>query len=304
MPITTVAAIIKNDEGKILLTRRNVEPFKGQWCLPGGHIDKYETVKDAVIREMKEETGLEIDPKFFSYSDEIITELDIHAVVILFTGYGFGKISIQESEVSDIGWFALDEANSLSLAFGHNKMLIAYAKKISSKETQTEMLAEYSALRSEILKRMDMRQQMLTFTLVIAGTILSFGVQDEVSPMVLLLYPILAMFLATAWTQSDTRIWDIAEYIKNHIETNLSGINWEHYVHDKNKTRKVRILELTATGVFLTTEVLTVLLAFPRLRFSIEEILLLAFAGLAFVLTFITLQRRSQAMKKTSKISK
>ena len=46
MPITTVAAIIKNDEDKILLTRRNVAPFKGQWCLPGGHIDENEKAFD------------------------------------------------------------------------------------------------------------------------------------------------------------------------------------------------------------------------------------------------------------------
>ena len=86
--------------------------------------------------------------------------------------------------------------------------------------------------------------------------------------MVLLLYPILALFLATAWTQSDSRIWDVAEYIKNHIETNLGGINWENYVYNKNKTRKVRSLEITAIGVFLITEVLAVVLAIPRLNYS------------------------------------
>ena len=299
MPIATVAAIIKNDEGKILLTRRNVKPFKGQWCLPGGHIDPYETVKGAVVREVKEETGLEFEADFLNYSDEIIVEQDIHAVVIVFTGYGIGQISTQEREVSKVAWFSLDEARSLALAFEHNKILKAYSLRITSKEYSEGMLAEYSTLRSEILKRMDMRQQMLTFTLVIAGTVLSFGVQEDISPMVLLLYPILALFLATAWTQSDTRIWDIAEYIKNHIEPNFSGINWESYVYDKNKTRKVRPLEITAVGVFLITEILAVVLAIPRLKYSIEEIVLLAFAGLAFVITFITLQRRSKAMKKS-----
>lgn len=299
MPKTTAAAVVKNDEDKILLTRRNIEPFKAQWCLPGGHIDQYENVKDAIIREVKEETGLDFDATFFHYSDEIIIECDIHAVVMVFTGYGTGQITPQEREVSNIGWFSLEEARSLPLAFEHNKILNAYALQMSNKETHTEMLAEYATLRSEILKRMDMRQQMLTFTLVIAGTVLSFGVQTDVSPMVLLFYPILALFLATAWTQSDTRIWDIAEYIKNHIETNLSGLNWENYVYYKNQTRRVRPLELTAVGVFLITEVLAVVLAIPRLNYSTEEIVLLAFAGLAFVLTFITLQRRSKAMKES-----
>jgi len=126
MPIATVAAIIKSDEGKILLTRRNVEPFKGQWCLPGGHIDQNENVKDAVVREVKEETGLDFEGEFFDYFDEIVPERDWHAVVMVCTGKGLGKIATQESEVTDIRWLSLEEACSLQLAFGHNKILNEY----------------------------------------------------------------------------------------------------------------------------------------------------------------------------------
>ena len=127
MPIATVAAIIKNDEGKILLTRRNVEPFRGQWCLPGGHIDANETVKTAVIREVKEETGLDFTPKFITYLDEIAPEHNWHAVVMVFDGKGTGKIITQESEVTDVRWFSLQEARSLPLAFTHNEILDEYS---------------------------------------------------------------------------------------------------------------------------------------------------------------------------------
>lgn len=127
MPIATVGAIIKNDEGKILLTKRNIEPFKGQWCLPGGHIDENEEALDAVIREAKEETGLEFEPEFISYFDEIVPEYDWHAVVLVFAGKGTGELTAQEREVTDIAWFSLDEARSLPLAFVHNKILNEYA---------------------------------------------------------------------------------------------------------------------------------------------------------------------------------
>ena len=127
MPIATVAAIIQNDAGKILLTRRNVEPFKGQWCLPGGHIDQNENALDAVIREAKEETGLEFEPKFITYFDEIYPERNWHAVVLVFAGKGTGSLTAQEREVTDIAWFSLDEARSLPLAFVHNKILDKYA---------------------------------------------------------------------------------------------------------------------------------------------------------------------------------
>ena len=131
MPIATVAAIIKNDEGKILLTRRNVEPFKGQWCLPGGHIDQNENVKDAAVREAKEETGLDFEAEFFGYADEIIPEYNWHAVVIVFVGKGKGELAAQEGEVTDIAWCSLNEARSLPLAFEHNRILEEYPLQIS-----------------------------------------------------------------------------------------------------------------------------------------------------------------------------
>lgn len=129
MPDATVAAIITNEghPNKILLTRRNIEPFTGQWCLPGGHIDLYEPVRDAVTREVKEETGLDFDARFFGYFDEIIPERNIHAVVIVFAGQGTGTLNAHRGEVTDIKWFSVKEARSLPLAFTHNEILDAYA---------------------------------------------------------------------------------------------------------------------------------------------------------------------------------
>lgn len=295
MPIATVAAIIKNDEEKILLTRRNVEPFKGQWCLPGGHIDQFEKVEDAVIREVKEETGLDYAATFLNYSNEIIEERNIHAAVMVFTGYGTGQIKTQESEVSNIDWFSLEEARSLPLAFQHNKILDEYYRRIPNKETHAELLAEYSALRSEILKRMDMRQQILTFTLIAAGTIFSFGHKE-----VLLLFPVLVLFLAALWTQNDTRIWEIAEFIKNKIEPTAKGIKWETYMYEKHKNQPVRFLEINSSGVFLISGIIAIILAQPDFQ-APKDIWLSCFSGIAILITFVLLGRRSKAMKHSEK---
>jgi len=129
MPDTTVAAIIiKNNhkEAEVLLTKRNVEPFKGEWCLPGGHIDHNESAENAVIREIKEETGLNINPRFFKYFDEIIPNSNIHSVVLVFEGSGSGIINKQEHEVIDIRWFSISDALNLQLAFTHKEILKAY----------------------------------------------------------------------------------------------------------------------------------------------------------------------------------
>lgn len=66
-PRVTCGAIIEK-KGKILLTKRNVEPYKNYWCLPGGHIEWGEKAEEAIRREVKEETGLDFKPKFFSIS--------------------------------------------------------------------------------------------------------------------------------------------------------------------------------------------------------------------------------------------
>jgi ADP-ribose pyrophosphatase YjhB (NUDIX family) len=47
-------------DGKILLLKRNVEPFKGCWHVVGGHVEEDESLKDAMIREFREETGLNV----------------------------------------------------------------------------------------------------------------------------------------------------------------------------------------------------------------------------------------------------
>jgi 8-oxo-dGTP diphosphatase len=48
-------------DGKMLLLKRNVEPFKGFWHVVGGHVDENETLKEALKREFKEETSLDVE---------------------------------------------------------------------------------------------------------------------------------------------------------------------------------------------------------------------------------------------------
>lgn len=55
--VTVDGVIIKN--GKVLLIKRKNEPFKGRWALPGGFVEYGETVEEAVLREVKEETGMD-----------------------------------------------------------------------------------------------------------------------------------------------------------------------------------------------------------------------------------------------------
>jgi 8-oxo-dGTP diphosphatase len=55
-----VGAVIKDDAGRLLLILRGHEPGKGLWSIPGGRIESGETDEQAVVREVREETGLTV----------------------------------------------------------------------------------------------------------------------------------------------------------------------------------------------------------------------------------------------------
>lgn len=61
MPLVGVGAVVV-DQGRVLLVRRGTEPMKGHWSLPGGLVELGETLAAAVVREVREETGLTVEP--------------------------------------------------------------------------------------------------------------------------------------------------------------------------------------------------------------------------------------------------
>jgi len=59
--ITSVVAVIIDEEERVLLTKRNIPPFQGLWVMPGGKIDLGEPIMKALHREVMEEVGLEVE---------------------------------------------------------------------------------------------------------------------------------------------------------------------------------------------------------------------------------------------------
>ena len=130
MPEATVSALIVTpDLSKFLITRRKSGLYQGMWCLPGGHIHRGETMREAVIREVKEETGLDFDPHLFSCFDEIIPEYDIHTITIVFDGVVKCTIKPQADEVAEIGWYSLGEIQEMAFAFRHKDIIESYARQ-------------------------------------------------------------------------------------------------------------------------------------------------------------------------------
>lgn len=61
-PVPAVGAVIFDDGGRLLLIRRDRPPGKGLWSLPGGRVEEGETLAEALVREVREETGLDVEP--------------------------------------------------------------------------------------------------------------------------------------------------------------------------------------------------------------------------------------------------
>jgi len=124
----TVDCII-NLEGRIVLIKRKNPPFG--WAIPGGFVDEGETVEEAVIREMKEETNLELKnlKQFHVYSDPNRDPRG-HTVSVVFTADGVGKPHASD-DAKEIKLFNPDNIPD-KLAFDHRKILTDYFKSIKS----------------------------------------------------------------------------------------------------------------------------------------------------------------------------
>jgi len=121
-PILAVDGMFLKGE-KILLTRRNKQPFFGYWVMPGGHVDYGETVEKAIKREMKEELGISVKIKklFGVYSDPK-RDPRYHTVsVVYLLEKTKDKIRLSE-EASEFKFFPLNDLPK-KIGFDHWKII-------------------------------------------------------------------------------------------------------------------------------------------------------------------------------------
>jgi 8-oxo-dGTP diphosphatase len=118
-PVIGVGAVIV-DEDKILLEKRKNVPSKGKWSVPGGLVELGERIEQAVIREVKEETGLEVyEPQLFDVVDYIsLSErgaVMYHYVIVDYLArVKSGKIQVS-SDAEDLKWVPFSEVEEYDL---------------------------------------------------------------------------------------------------------------------------------------------------------------------------------------------
>lgn len=123
-PSITVDVVILNKNKEFILIKRKNSPYKNYWAIPGGFVEYGETVERAAIREMKEETNIDVDLENIIgvYSDPDRDPRG-HTITVAFYGFGNIKNMKADSDAKDIDIFSYDDLDNITLAFDHEKIL-------------------------------------------------------------------------------------------------------------------------------------------------------------------------------------
>jgi len=120
LPLVGVGAIIIEDS-RVLLVKRAHPPLQAQWSIPGGVLEVGELVREAAIREAREETGLIVEPgDLLGVYDRILRNAEkrvqYHYVLIDFLCRKVGGELAASSDAAEVRWFTRDELPPLNLA--------------------------------------------------------------------------------------------------------------------------------------------------------------------------------------------
>ena len=138
-PIVGVGVIIIRD-GKILLEKRKNEPGRGQWSIPGGLIELGESAKETAVREVEEETGLEVESPMLidvvdNVTQDINGEVKYHFVILdYFAKLKGGELKAM-SDAAELRWVQLANVESYDLTKTIREFFVKNKHKLEKLES-------------------------------------------------------------------------------------------------------------------------------------------------------------------------
>ncbi|MGC2450414.1 MAG: NUDIX hydrolase [Candidatus Sulfotelmatobacter sp.] len=120
VPLVGVGSIIIEND-RVVLVKRAHPPIQGEWSIPGGVLEVGELVREAAIREAREETGLIVEPgELLGVFDRILRDAEkrvqYHYVLIDFLCRRVAGDLLAASDAAEVRWFLLEELPALNLA--------------------------------------------------------------------------------------------------------------------------------------------------------------------------------------------
>jgi 8-oxo-dGTP diphosphatase len=119
-PLVGVGAVII-DDGRVLLVKRGHPPLAGEWSIPGGVLELGETLREAAVREAREETCLTVEPaELLGVYDRVLRDdtggILYHFVLIDFLCRPLSGKAQAADDADEVRWFTLNEIEKLALA--------------------------------------------------------------------------------------------------------------------------------------------------------------------------------------------
>jgi len=141
-PLVGTGALILQD-GKLLLIKRGAQPGQGKWSIPGGLVELGENVQDAMVRETKEEVGLDVEAiKLMDVFDSVTLDshrrIQYHFVVVNFLVRIVGGSLQTASDILESRWVPIEEVERFNLT----KSFRAFFEKHHEKIKELALLAE------------------------------------------------------------------------------------------------------------------------------------------------------------------
>ena len=118
-PLVGVGAVIL-DQGRVALVKRRFPPLAGEWSIPGGRLEIGETLREGIIREVREETGLTVEPaELLGVYDRLLRDeagrILYHYVLIDFLCRRLAGELQAGGDADDARWFSQEEIGKTSL---------------------------------------------------------------------------------------------------------------------------------------------------------------------------------------------
>lgn len=181
LTVDVVIYTIKDNELKVLLIQRNTDPYKDMWAIPGGFVLKGETLEQAAIRELQEETGVKdiYLEQLYSFGDPGRDPRGWVVTVAYFALISSDNIKIKaDTDAKDVQWFSA--YNLPKLAFDHDKILKLSLERLRSKLeyanvgfqllpkkfTLTSLQKVYEIILNKTMDKRNFRKKILSFNII------------------------------------------------------------------------------------------------------------------------------------------
>ncbi len=123
---TSVVACIIDDQKRVLLTRRCIEPFCGQWVMPGGKVDHGEPLLQALHREVREEVGIDVhvDGLLDVYEHVALGARNDHYVILYYRAHPLTvQLTPNNQEVTEAAWVDSNKLDAYEMTPGTRHIL-------------------------------------------------------------------------------------------------------------------------------------------------------------------------------------